>query len=164
MRVDQNARAKTRMSIVKTPVDSWQSIVAVDQNAGAKTRMSIVKTLVDSLRALLGGSKLLCQLHSSCTIHNALQCFQSLEGTPFTPLWIKVTGFGENQIKSNAFSEMSIKQFDKLFDQLLARHNENKVYWKSLEADLQKSVAKLENHREQGTLFDQLEVQLVSCS
>ena len=59
---------------------------------------------------------------------------------------------------------MSIKQFDKLFEQLLARHDENKIHWKSLEADLLKSVAKLENHREQGTLFDQLEVQLVSCS
>ena len=67
------------------------------------------------------------------------------------------------KIKSTDFSEMSLKQFDKLFEQLLARHNENKVYWKSLEADLLKSVTKLENHREQGTLFDQLEVQLESC-
>ena len=63
-----------------------------------------------------------------------------------------------------AFSEMSIKQFDKLFEQLLANHNENKIYWKSVEADLLKSVAKLENHREQGTLFEQLEVQLTSLA
>ena len=68
------------------------------------------------------------------------------------------------KITSTDFSEMSIKQFDKLFEQLLAHHNENKIFWKSLEADLLKSVAKLENHREQGTLFDKLEVQLVSCS
>ena len=74
-----------------------------------------------------------------------------------------ITVCGENQINLTAFSEMSIKQFDKLFEQLLARHNENKIYWKSLEADLLKSVTKLENHREQGTLFDQLEVQLESC-
>ena len=59
---------------------------------------------------------------------------------------------------------MSIKQFDKLFEQLLANHNENKIYWKSLEPDLLKSVAKLENHREQGTLFEQLEVQLTSLA
>ena len=59
---------------------------------------------------------------------------------------------------------MSIKQFDKLFEQLLANHNENKIYWKSLEVDLLKSVAKLENHREQGTLFEQLEVQLTSLA
>ena len=53
---------------------------------------------------------------------------------------------------------MSIKQFDKIFDQLLLRHNENKTFWKNMEADLMKSVAKLENHREQAILFDQLEV------
>ena len=58
---------------------------------------------------------------------------------------------------------MSIKQFDKLFEQLLTSHNENKIYWKSLEADLVKSAAKLENHREQGTLFEQLQVGMVQC-
>ena len=53
---------------------------------------------------------------------------------------------------------MSVKQFDKLFDQLLSSHNENKIFWKSQELDLLKSVAKLENHREQGTLFQNLQV------
>ena len=68
-----------------------------------------------------------------------------------------------NRTSTTAFSEMSIKQFDKLFEQLLTSHNENKIYWKSLEADLVKSVAKLENHREQGTLFEQLQVGMVQC-
>ena len=53
---------------------------------------------------------------------------------------------------------MSVKQFDKLFDQLLSSHNENKIFWKSQELDLLKSVAKLENNREQGTLFQNLQV------
>ena len=53
---------------------------------------------------------------------------------------------------------MSVKQFDKLCDQLLSSHNENKIFWKSQELDLLKSVAKLENHREQGTLFQNLQV------
>ena len=58
---------------------------------------------------------------------------------------------------------MSIKQFDKLFEQLLLRHNENKIFWKSLEAELLKSVAKLENHKEQASLFGRLEVRFMSC-
>ena len=61
-----------------------------------------------------------------------------------------------------AFSEMSIKQFDKLFDRIMASHAENVLYWKNLEGDLLKSAAKMENHREQGTLFGELEVW--SCS
>ena len=61
-----------------------------------------------------------------------------------------------------AFSEMSIKQFDKLFDRIMASHAENVLYWKSLEGDLLKSAAKMENHREQGALFREMEVW--SCS
>ena len=57
-----------------------------------------------------------------------------------------------------AFSEMSIKQFDKLFDRIMASHAENVLYWKNLEGDLLKSAAKMENHREQGALFGELEV------
>ena len=57
-----------------------------------------------------------------------------------------------------AFSEMSIKQFDKLFDRIIASHAENVLYWKNLEGDLLKSADKMENHREQGALFGELEV------
>ena len=53
---------------------------------------------------------------------------------------------------------MSIKQFDRLFDRIMASHAENVLYWKNLEGDMLKSAAEMENHREQGALFGVLEV------
>eukprot|EP00090_Calanus_glacialis_P016031 TRINITY_DN25146_c0_g1_i1.p1 TRINITY_DN25146_c0_g1~~TRINITY_DN25146_c0_g1_i1.p1 ORF type:complete len:179 (+),score=59.60 TRINITY_DN25146_c0_g1_i1:33-569(+) len=53
---------------------------------------------------------------------------------------------------------MSPKQFEKAFDKMIAAHEENLNYWKEMTKEVNKAVEGLINHREQGEMFSNLDV------